>query len=78
MKYNNIDDVHPEQMACYKCGHIAPIDEPYECEYPDRDTDSFPICPACGHFNIGGYECYAPWSLWPEDFQKEILNIEEG
>ena len=62
----NRNDINPEQMCCVKCGHISPLDEPYESR-PGDDGEEWDICPNCGNDNVGGYPCYAMADSWPDD-----------
>jgi hypothetical protein len=65
------DEVNEEQMCCFLCGFIAPLDDPYTEELMD-DGEGFPICPQCGEFNCGGYSTFAPASFWTEDDMADI------
>ncbi len=69
-------NIADQNMCCLHCGHIGREGEPYELEYPDREDDSYPICPQCGEWNTGGYSSYAKWEYWQEDDQQIILELQ--
>ena len=59
-------EINEESMACLVCGHIAKPEDDYLTE------GEYPICPNCGEWNIGGYQSFAPWGIWPND-EKMII-----
>ena len=65
--------INYEQMCCYHCGYIAPLDDPYDA-VPMDDGDEYPVCPRCGLDNCGGYPSFAPAGLWSAGDMADIIS----
>lgn len=66
--------INHEQMCCYHCGYIAPLDDPYDAAPMDDDDDEYPICPKCGNYNCGGYPSFAAACVWSADDMADIVS----